>query len=60
MDHFPADCPFTFLYLSSEDTNKKDEDELKQDERLEEEGGRQGVGNVFSADEVLHSDGDER
>ena len=61
MDDFAADCPFTFLYLSSEDVNRKDEEELKQDELLEEEGRKQGVGNVpVTADEVLQSDGDER
>ena len=41
MDDFPAGCPSTFLYLSSEDMNRKDEGELKQDELLEEEGRRQ-------------------
>ena len=47
MDDFPPDCPFTFLYLSSEDMNRKGEEELMQDELLEEEGRKQ-------------SDGDER
>ena len=61
MDDFPADCPFTFLYLLSEDMNRKDEEELKQDELLEGEGIKQGVGNVpVTADEVLQSNGDER
>ena len=61
MDDFPPDCPFTFLYLSSEDKNGKGEEELMQDELLEEEGRKQGVGHVpVTADEVLQSDGDER
>ena len=41
--------------------NRKDEEELRQDELLEGEGRKQGVGNVpVTADEVLQSDGDER
>ena len=61
MDDLPADCPLTFLYLSSEDMSRKDEEELKQDELLEKEGRRQGVGNMpVTADEVLASDGNER
>ena len=61
MDDFSPDCQITFLYLSSEDMNGKGEEELMQDELLEEEGRKQGVGHIpVTADEVLQSGGDER
>ena len=61
MNDFPPECPFTSLYLSSEDMSRKGEEELVQAELLEEEGRKQGVGHIpATADEVLQSDGDER
>ena len=59
----PAECPFTFLYLSSEDSTKDDTvDEDVHDSSLPNAPStRQGTSHIpFTADEVLRSTGQER
>ena len=59
----PADCPFTFLYLSSEDSTREDPShDADQDLSLPDSSStRQGTTHVsVLADEVLRSTGDTR
>ena len=59
----PAECPFTFLHLSSEDSTKDDAvDEDVQDCSLPNAPStKQGTSHVpFTAEEVLRSNGQER
>ena len=59
----PADCPFTFLYLSSEDSTREDPSHhTDQDLSLPDSSStRQGTTHVsVTADEVLRSTGDVR
>ena len=55
----PADCPFTFLYLSSEDSTR--DDPSHDDSLPDAPSTRQGTTHVsVTADEVLRSTGDTR
>ena len=59
----PADCPFTFLYLSSEDSTRDDPShDIGPDDSLPDAPStRQGTSHVpVTADEVLRSTGDTR
>ena len=60
-DVLASDCPFSLLYLSSEDFTKNDNlDDLEQ--LIFSDGSRkQGVSNIpVTAEQVLRADGEER
>ena len=56
----PADCPFTFLYLSSEDSTRNEPiDEMTQDNALPSS--RQGISHIpVTAQQVLETEGEDR
>ena len=59
----PDKCPFSFLYLSSEDASQPPTElaELSSSNSLPNDFRKQGVSNIpVTADQVLNSDGDER
>ena len=61
-DVLPPDSPFTFLYLSSEDSIKDDKlDDLEQLNSLPDGSRKQGTTLIpVTAEQVLQSDGEER
>ena len=61
-DALPPDCPFTFLYLSSQDSIKDDNlDDLEQLNSLPDGSRKQGTTHIpVTAEQVLQSDGEER
>ena len=59
----PDECPFSFLYLSSEDASRPptELDDLNSSNSLPDDLRKQGVSNIpVTADQVLNSSGDER
>ena len=61
-DTLPSDCPFTFLYLSSQDSIKDDNlDDLEQLNSLPDGSRKQATTHIpVTAEQVLQSDGEER
>ena len=60
-DALPSDCPFSFLYLSAEDSIKDDNlDDLEQLNSLPDGSRRQGATHIpVTAEQALQSDGEE-
>ena len=61
-DALPPECPFSFLYLSSEDSSRDEAlDDLSELNSLPDVSKKQGASHIpVSSEQVLQSDGDER